>query len=85
MNRLSDEFWPFPEYESLRTLFQWMSLLFINTEGIVYAKELQSLGFSRTAWFFKLASTFSGPTLFICVMKHCIITLNSNKEFQTYE
>lgn len=68
MNRLSNEFWPFPEYESLTILFQWMNLLFINTERIVYAKELQSLGFFRTAWFFKLASAFPGPSLLISLL-----------------
>lgn len=64
MNGLSNEFWPFSEHESFTTLFQWMYLLFINTKGTVYAKELQTLGYSRTAWFL-LAFASPGPRLFI--------------------
>lgn len=51
MNRLSNEFWAFAEHESFTTLFQWMYLLFTITKGIVYAKNLQSLGYSRTVRF----------------------------------
>lgn len=79
MNGLSNEFWPFSDRESFTTLFQWVNLLFINSEGTVYAKELQSLRFSRNAWVFLLAAAFPGPTLFIYTMKHCIIIVNSNK------
>lgn len=52
INRMPNEIWPFSEHESFTTLFQWVHLLFINTKGIVYAKELQSLDYSRAACFF---------------------------------
>lgn len=35
--------------------------------------------------FFKLPSTFPGPTLFIYIMKICFMTINSNKGLWTYE
>jgi len=52
MKRLSNEYLTFSEHESFTALFHWIYLLFINTKGIVYAKELLSLGYSRTAFFY---------------------------------